>query len=557
MAGYSVPLFSVIIPAFNAAATLGAAIDSVLAQTCIEYEIIVVDDGSTDATPEVIAGYGDKVRVVRQENRGLSAARNSGARAAWGAWLALLDADDSWRPDKLATVADRIGEDPHPVMWFSDASCVRPGEPAAFKLYMPTEIAKAPSFDEMMAGRFQILPSSAVIRADAYRRAGGFSEEFKGASGFEDVFFWLCLREQGAFGYVPAPLVVYTVTPLANALARYKPGFAVFKRLVRARYGVAGEPLIATRRRARVNRWAHLGRVALESGHFRAARSAFFNALSEDPRRIKNILRWMKTFVPRALLPARRARRENASPEQPDDAAFFARPAENSLASARIIAPMLIDLIEPRSIVDVGCGAGSWLKAFAENEIGELRGYDGDYVDRRCLLIDAERFTPIDLSQAFSIDGHYDLAICLEIAEHIPPRNAPHLIEELVRAAPIILFSAAVPGQKDPGHVNEQWPAYWRSLFALHDYVLLDPLRPRLRDDRRVKWCYRQNILVFAKAGTIAGNPRLRAWAEQPIVELPWLHASIVNGPQASAASAAPEWIATDPELKKKLDARR
>lgn len=549
------PLFSVIIPAFNAAATLNAAIDSVLAQTFTDYEIIVVDDGSRDATPEVIAGYSDRVRPIRQENRGLSGARNSGARVARGAWLALLDADDSWRPDKLEIVAHRIGEEPHPVMWFSDARCVRPGESSSFKLFMPPGCAQAPSKEEMMAGRFQILPSSAVVRADAYRRAGGFSEEFKGASGFEDVFFWLCLREQGAFGYVPAPLVIYTATPLAEALTRYRPGFAVFKRLVRARYGAAGEPLIAARRRARVNRWAALGRAALDGGDPRAARAAFYNALIEDPRQMKNVARWAKTFLPRAGL-NRRSHRET-SPEQPYDAAFFARLAENSLASARIIAPMLIELVEPRSIVDVGCGVGSWLRAFAENGIRELHGYDGDYVDRAQLLIDPARFTPIDLSQTFSIEGRYDFAICLEVAEHIPARNGPHLIEELVKAAPVVLFSAAVPGQKGPGHVNEQWPAYWRAIFEHHDYAMLDPLRPRLREDRRVMWWYRQNVLLFASRRSIGSNPRLKAWAEQPTVELPWLHTNLVNGPQTSAARSANEWIAADPEIKNQLARRR
>jgi glycosyltransferase involved in cell wall biosynthesis len=105
------PRFSVIIPAFNAAATLARAIDSVLAQTWPAHEIIVVDDGSTDATADVAARYGDAVRLIRQTNRGVSVARNAGAAAATGDWLAFLDADDWYAPDRIKLHAEWIAED--------------------------------------------------------------------------------------------------------------------------------------------------------------------------------------------------------------------------------------------------------------------------------------------------------------------------------------------------------------------------------------------------------------------------------------------------------------
>jgi len=107
----SAPRFSVIIPAYNAAAFIAQAIDSVLAQTWPAHEIIVVDDGSADATAQVVAGYGDRVRYLRQENAGVSAARNAGARAATGDWLAFLDADDWYYPDRLKWHAEWIERD--------------------------------------------------------------------------------------------------------------------------------------------------------------------------------------------------------------------------------------------------------------------------------------------------------------------------------------------------------------------------------------------------------------------------------------------------------------
>jgi hypothetical protein len=92
---------SVVIPAYNRADCVGAAIDSALAQTLPPLEVIVVDDGSTDRTPDVLASYGPRIRVIRQENRGLSAARNVGIAQARGRWIALLDSDDEWLADKL------------------------------------------------------------------------------------------------------------------------------------------------------------------------------------------------------------------------------------------------------------------------------------------------------------------------------------------------------------------------------------------------------------------------------------------------------------------------
>jgi len=106
------PRFSVIIPAYNSVATLARAIDSVLAQSRPAYEIIVVDDGSTDGTAAVAETFGDAVKLVRQANAGVAAARNAGARAASGDWLAFLDADDWYCPDRLKLHAEWIADDP-------------------------------------------------------------------------------------------------------------------------------------------------------------------------------------------------------------------------------------------------------------------------------------------------------------------------------------------------------------------------------------------------------------------------------------------------------------
>ncbi|MFZ1546973.1 MAG: glycosyltransferase [Candidatus Nitrotoga sp.] len=105
------PRFSVIIPAYNAAATLARALDSVLAQIWPAFEIIVIDDGSIDTTAAVAASYGEKIRYLRQDNAGVSAARNHGARIASGDWLAFLDADDWYYPERLKRHGEWVARD--------------------------------------------------------------------------------------------------------------------------------------------------------------------------------------------------------------------------------------------------------------------------------------------------------------------------------------------------------------------------------------------------------------------------------------------------------------
>jgi SAM-dependent methyltransferase len=181
------------------------------------------------------------------------------------------------------------------------------------------------------------------------------------------------------------------------------------------------------------------------------------------------------------------------------DGAFFDAIADGSLRSARIVAQLLLELFTPHSVVDVGCGTGAWLKAFAERVDGlEVMGIDGDYVDRSKLLFDQNRFVAADLTRLVRIDGRYDLALCLEVAEHLPSPSASGLVSALTGCAPLVLFSAAVPGQTGTHHVNERWPFYWKALFADRGYFRLDPVRRHIWQDERVEWWYQQNIFLFA-----------------------------------------------------------
>src|SRR5205823_3545352 len=127
-----------------------------------------------------------------------------------------------------------------------------------------------------------------------------------------------------------------------------------------------------------------------------------------------------------------------------------------------------------------------------------LRGLDGPSVDASHLLIDPACFTPVDLARCPELAETFDLALCLEVAEHLPPRASRPLVRLLTRAAPLVLFSAAIPGQGGVGHRNEQWPDYWRARFAEFGYRRLDPVRRHVWQDPRVAGWYQQNLYLYA-----------------------------------------------------------
>src|SRR5271156_2731884 len=114
------PRVSVVIPIYNGAATIGRALQSLFDQTFTDFEIVCVDDGSTDDTPSVLAGYGDRIRVIRQSNRGLPGARNAGVAASRGQLIALIDHDDQWLPQKLELTVTALEADPGSSLVYSD-----------------------------------------------------------------------------------------------------------------------------------------------------------------------------------------------------------------------------------------------------------------------------------------------------------------------------------------------------------------------------------------------------------------------------------------------------
>jgi SAM-dependent methyltransferase len=183
---------------------------------------------------------------------------------------------------------------------------------------------------------------------------------------------------------------------------------------------------------------------------------------------------------------------------------FYRNQMDGSRRSAAAVVPILMSIVRPASVVDLGCGMGTWLGQFSKEGVADVLGVDGAYIEQTTLCIPPERFLPHDLARPFSLPRTFDLALCLEVAEHLPEARAAGLVEDLVRLAPVVVFSAAVPGQGGTEHVNEQWPEYWRALFARHNYVCLDCLRPLIWHDDRVESWYRQNLLIYVRADRLA-----------------------------------------------------
>jgi SAM-dependent methyltransferase len=185
------------------------------------------------------------------------------------------------------------------------------------------------------------------------------------------------------------------------------------------------------------------------------------------------------------------------------DAAFYHRRDARVAASAARIASILIDLAAPSSVVDVGCGLGTWLQAFRTLGVADVLGVEGSWVEPGDLLIPRDRFLAHDLREPLHLDRTFDLAISVEVAEHLPPDSAEAFVTSLTDLAPLVLFSAAVPHQGGTHHVNEQWPEYWNRLFAAAGYAVADAIRPRVWNDPAVKVWYAQNTLLFVREAAL------------------------------------------------------
>jgi SAM-dependent methyltransferase len=186
---------------------------------------------------------------------------------------------------------------------------------------------------------------------------------------------------------------------------------------------------------------------------------------------------------------------------------FYESQQDKSAVSASIVVPFIVDAIQPRSVIDVGCGTGKWCAAFARAGVSQVVGVDGPWVQPEALAIPASSFAPFDFGAAAAPfrpalpAERYDLAVTFEFLEHVDPGKAAALVDFLTSLSDVVIAGAAIPGQGGTHHVNEQWPSYWSALFQQRGYTPFDFIRPALWRHGGIEPWYVQNTIGYFKGG--------------------------------------------------------
>jgi len=179
---------------------------------------------------------------------------------------------------------------------------------------------------------------------------------------------------------------------------------------------------------------------------------------------------------------------------------FYEEQFKGSFRSAKIVLPIVLKFLpEINSAVDFGCGTGIWLSVLKNLGVNEIKGYDGSWAEKK-LVIPSECYTDVEFDkETIKVEKKYDLAMSLEVAEHLPKQNAKMFVETITNASDIVLFSAAIPFQGGTHHINEQWQSYWYDIFYEYGYIGTNFLRKKILKEKKVAIWYRQNIVLYVK----------------------------------------------------------
>ena len=216
--------------------------------------------------------------------------------------------------------------------------------------------------------------------------------------------------------------------------------------------------------------------------------------------------------------------------------------AVSAAAASAVALPLLLELVPGvSSIVHVGCASGEWLAEARRHGITDVMGIEGPWPEFDGLEVDSPTLARIDYTQPFTLDRRFDLALCIEIAEHLPPERAASFVTDLCRLAPVVAFAAAIPFQGGLGHVNEQWPAYWEQHFAAAGYVMVDAVRRRMWHAPGGPGYIAQNLLLAVEESRLGSYPALeqeRLRNSGPVLSL--VHPDVFDGAICRAAGDPP-----------------
>jgi len=295
------PAVSVVMPLYNKVGYVGAAIRSVLDQTFTDLELVVVDDGSTDGSAEVVQGLADRrIRLLRQENAGAPAARNAGIAAARGRWVAFLDADDTWRPEKLARQLAVLEREPD-LVWAAGAYVrTRPG-PITIEQNVPDQgWLRAPEVLEdgllALTDAWCLWTGTVMVRRDILSQLGGFDTSLPTG---DDVLLWSRIAARHPpLAYVRTPIADYRCD-VAGSLTRIqdKPGFVSIPYLARQllALGISLPPERVELLRLQAERQlVTQAKREIVGGHWNSARATLAEAERLTPSRR---VRWLKLLT--------------------------------------------------------------------------------------------------------------------------------------------------------------------------------------------------------------------------------------------------------------------
>lgn len=203
------------------------------------------------------------------------------------------------------------------------------------------------------------------------------------------------------------------------------------------------------------------------------------------------------------------------------DPNFYSLHSDGATSSAKAVLALLYKYLQPKSVIDIGCGRGAWLAVAESLGSNKLRGFDGSWIKKEDLFSPTIDFSPVNFDIAMpEVNEKYDLCICVEVAEHIAEKRAMLFIDTLCKASDVVLFSAATKFQGGTNHINEQWQSYWVDLFKANGFECFDTLRPALWANESVKWWYRQNILLFRRQNSNTIDNSLLKAAARPILDI-------------------------------------
>jgi SAM-dependent methyltransferase len=210
----------------------------------------------------------------------------------------------------------------------------------------------------------------------------------------------------------------------------------------------------------------------------------------------------------------------------PYDEAFYDEQFAGSQRSARVLLGLLAARFKPASVVDVGCGRGSWLGVWGELGVPRLVGIDGPWNRQASMPHPDIEFRSANLEQPLSLDERFDVAMSIEVVEHLSPSAGEAVVESLTQLSNVVVFSAAFSGQGGVDHVHERYHSYWGALFRERGYLAYDAFRPQVWADERVMPWHRANVFLYLRRGhalAAVGWPELVDLSFMDCVH-PWLY---------------------------------